>query len=118
MIYRGQHFNIRDLNYSTDFLTDTNLSGIIDDCVVEVDGVVQALGTIRSFSELTMQLEHGSVRNRVLAFRTIMKYGLERSEKHGIKSVYVRVTDPDFERILKRHYEFSDVNGKFLVREV
>lgn len=118
MRYNGQEFKIRDLDYSRDILEDKDLSGIIDDCVVVVDGKTQALGTIRCFSELTLQLEPGTLRNRVLAFNAIMRYGLERSEMHGIKSVYVRVTDPKFEAALKKHYGFSDINGKFLVREV
>ena len=118
MRYNGTEFRIRELDFSKDVLKDTDLSAIIDDCVVEADSKTLALGTIRTLAELTLQLEEGSKRNRVLAFHSIMKYGLGRAEVHGYKSVYVRVTDAKFEEVLKRHYGFSDVNGKYLVREV
>jgi len=101
--------------YEDDFRCPDFNSSIIDAVVTNSDGKVIAVSMIKPISELVMMMDLDQPRRikaqmliELLKFASLAE-GLQNLELHAF------IKDPDFSKLLKKHFGFKACNGEALI---
>ena len=95
------------------------LNNQITSAVVENENRIVGFGIVKAFAEAIMMLDLHEMRvNRVRAMDLLMLEAFRGCQEHRIEQVHAVVHTDNLEKILKKHYGYSDRIGKVLYREI
>lgn len=96
------------------------LNPSIIDCVVEdSEGKIVAFGNLKIYAEAVMIMDHDrSRKDLAVAFQRCMDVAIMGAQKSGISEIHAVAQDADFADVLRNKYDFVNVVGEHLVREV
>lgn len=89
---------------------------VVTQGVVESHGKVIAYGQVKAFCEAIMVLDlEEPTREKIEAVRKLMEIAIMDSTNTGYEQMHVFVQDPEFAKILKKHFGFQPCSGEALV---
>ncbi len=92
---------------------------IIADAVVERHGKVIAYGTIKTYYEVVMVLDHSlPMRDKILAIRLLVHKAETEAKLAGIEQLQLFVLDDSFKNILIKHFGFTVCGGTAMVKTI
>jgi hypothetical protein len=88
--------------------------------VVEVDDKLVAYGFAKLNPEATMILDQNEPRKlKVQALRALMFDAIRGCREHKLSQLHAVIKDrPQYEKLLRKHYGFRDIDGTMLVMEI
>ena len=100
--------------YEADCIRD-----IISDRVIVDDNRITAYGAVKMFAEAVLVLDNSeSVRTKIKALRDLMNCAIFETRKAKISELHVFTENDSFAKILKKHFNFVNIKGHALVREL
>jgi hypothetical protein len=91
-------------------------SHIVTQGVVESGSNIIAYGQVKAFCEAILVLDlDAEQREKILAIRKLMEIAIMDSTKQGFEQLHVFVHNPEFAKILKKHFGFQPCSGEILV---
>ena len=91
-------------------------ANIVTQGVVEKDGIVLGYGQVKVFCEAIMVLDLDiPQRDKIDVIRKLMEIAIMDSTKTGYEQLHVFVQNPEFAKILKKHFGFQSCSGEALV---
>jgi len=88
--------------------------------VVEVDDKVVAYGFAKLNPEATLILDLNEPRSvKVQALRALMFDAIRGCKEHNLSQLHAVIKNrPEYEKLLRKHYGFRDIDGTMLVMEI
>lgn len=107
-------------HHSRDFSVPDRKSYLIDACVEDEDGKLIAYGQVKLFAEAMFILDlDASLRKKIEALKLLMAEAFRGLNQSGLNQMYAFIRDPDFERLITKHFGFAPVEdaGQLLLWE-
>ena len=120
--YRLDAVNVHKawVNGHSDDFSIPALNNLVTDLVALNDeGRFISFGFVKLFAEGVIVMDMDMpLRDRMLALQPMMTEAFSGCRRKGIEQLHVSVTDEKFGRLLSKHYDFKDTEGRILVAEV
>lgn len=106
-------------HHSSDFSVPNRNNCVIDAVVEDENGKVVAYGQVKMFAEAMLILDlNASQRQKIEAIKLLMLEAFRGTRMAGLEQMYCFIQDPDFAKLIERHFGFDLVDkGKLLFRE-
>ena len=92
---------------------------ILSDRVIVNGERLSGYGAVKRFTEAVLVLDkQGSTREKVESLKKLMNAAIFETKKVGVSELHVFTTDDSFANILKKHFNFVNIKGHALVREL
>lgn len=108
-------------HHSDDFSVPDRRNAVIDAVVEGENGEVIAYGQVKLFAEAIFILDKSaSPKDKARALKLLMSEAFRGTYSAGIRDLYAFIQDPDFERLIEKHFDFEVLArpGTLLKREL
>ena len=95
-----------------------DFKNFVSSVVIVKDGKVIAFGYTKLFVEAVFLPDKSSKKNIVSSLKLVCGKLIEDLQETNVGQVHLFTLDPEFAEIMKRHYNFTDIEGEGLVLEV
>lgn len=110
---------IWERNYSKEFPLPDLSHSVIDAVVVDENDKVLGFGIVKLFAEAVMTLDKSQpTRVKIETLRLLFQEAIRGVVGADLHHIHAFVQDPEFSRLMKKHFGFETAKGEAIVTEV